>query len=551
MAVRDGEAELRRMRRDLPTLEAVERRRGQLWAIATVLLLATSAAVLLLIAQPDAAAVVPDSVGIRFGFLGVSGAFVLYVFDQERRLRRLSEALVRERILSAALSSRVRDLGTLSRVGQIVNTVLTMHEVLEIILDGAFELTRAATGSVMLVDGEELVVAVSGGRDAAPVGARQSLAAGVAGWVATRREPLLVTGELQEGQLPALQLRSRGQASSVCAPMLVADELVGIVALERDADDEPFTDWEMRAVTLFAAHAATAVSNARRYEVERENVERLAQLVERRSEFVATMVHDLKSPLTAILGVMKLLRHRSATIDEVKRDELMTRIESSSEQLLTMVEDVLEGASADAASEVRREPVDVLALVRELATNVRSMGHARDGAERHVVVEVPDGPVLLHADRAALRSMLVNLLENALKYSAPRTPIRVVVGATGGEVRLSVSDQGAGIPAEELDGIFERFRQREGVARGGVGLGLYIVRSLVEAQGGRVSVRSQVGRGSTFTIVLPRRTPPAASGLEGWPRDADGNPLVPIVNGQPIMPASLPATSSDSRTSTS
>jgi signal transduction histidine kinase len=542
MAVRDGEAELQRMRRDLPTLEAVERRRGQLWAVATLLLLATSGSVLLLIAQPDTASVVPDSVGIRFGFLAVSLAFVLYVFDQERRLRRLSEALVRERILSAALSSRVRDLGTLSRVGQIVNTVLTMREVLEIILDGAFELTQAVSGSVMLVEGDELVVAVSSGGDAAPVGARQPLASGVAGWVATRREPLLITGELQDGQLPQLQMRSRGRASSVCAPMLVADELVGVVALERADGDDPFTDWEMRAVTLFAAHAATAVSNARRYELERQNVERLAQLVERRSEFVATMVHDLKSPLTAILGVSKLLRHRSGVIDDVKRDELMRRVEASSEQLLGMVENVLEGASADAIHEIRREPVDVSVLVAELATTVRSMGHAREGAERHVILDVPETAVVLHTDQAALRSMLVNLLENAVKYSPPRTPITVRVEPGAGEVRLSVTDEGEGIPPGELEGIFERFRQRAGVAQGGVGLGLYIVRSLAEAQGGRVSVRSQLGRGSTFTMTLPRRTvTPGPVGTGQVLRRPDD---------QPIIAASLPTVSSDSGTST-
>ncbi|MBW3657687.1 MAG: HAMP domain-containing histidine kinase [Actinobacteria bacterium] len=502
----DGDADILRMRRDLPTLEAVERRRGQLWMIASLLLLAASAAVFLLIADPEAAGLLPESSGLRFGFAGISVAFLLYVFDQERRLRRLSEALVRERILSAALTSRVRDLGTLSRVGQIVNAVLSQAEVLEIVLEGAFELTAAATGSVMLVDGEELQVAVSAGTGPAPRGSRQPLTSGVAGWVATRREPLLITGQLSDGQIPGLRQRTRRSGSSVCAPMLVADELVGVLALERAEGAEPFTEWEMRAVTLFAAHAATAVSNSRRYEQERENVERLAQLVESRGETVATMVHDLKAPLTAIIGFSKLMKHRG-DIDAETRAGFVNRIEDAAFQLLEMIEGVLQGASDDAQLDVRRDPIDVLRLVQELAELTANMAHGRDGVSRPVSVVCDEEALALRLDGAALRSILVNLLENAVKYSPPGSPIEVGVRREGREVHLTVRDHGEGIPQDQLETIFERFRQRdpEAPGRSGVGLGLYIVRSLTMAHGGRVAVTSELGMGTTFTVTFPAR----------------------------------------------
>lgn len=545
----DADADILRMRRDLPTLEAVERRRGQLWMVAAILLLATSASVFLLIADPDAASVIPDSIGIRLGFVGVSVAFLLYVFDQERRLRRLSEALVRERILSAALTSRVRDLGTLSRVGQIVNAVLSQREVLEIVLEGAFELTVAARGSVMLVEGEELEVAVSAGDRPAPRGSRQRLTAGVAGWVATRREPLLVTGQLNDGQIPELRERERRSGSSVCAPMLVADELVGVLALERADGTAPFTEWEMRAVTLFAAHAATAVSNSRRYEQERENVERLAQLVERRGETVATMVHDLKAPLTAIIGFSKLMKHRG-DIDPVTRAGFVDRIEDAAFQLLEMIEGVLQGASDDAQLDIRREPIDVLRLVNELAELTASMAHGRDGIDRPVTVDCGEGEVSLRLDGAALRSILVNLLENAVKYSAPGSPIEVGVVRDEREVHITVRDEGEGIPSDQLETIFERFRQRdpEASGRSGVGLGLYIVRSLAQAHGGRVSVQSHLGVGTTFTVTFPARMVtgpvlhlPIRPGSRGGPRPPED---------QPIIAASRAAVSEDSGTST-
>jgi signal transduction histidine kinase len=546
----DADADIQRMRRDLPTLEAVERRRGQLWMIASLLLLAASASVFLLIADPDAASLVPDSFGIRFGFAGVSVAFLLYVFDQERRLRRLSEALVRERILSAALTSRVRDLGTLSRVGQIVNAVLSQAEVLEIVLEGAFELTAAATGSVMLVEGEELEVAVSAGEGPAPRGSRQSLSAGVAGWVATKREPLLITGQLHDGQLSELRTRRRGNGSSVCAPMLVADELVGVLALERAEGAPPFTEWEMRAVTLFAAHAATAVSNSRRYEQERDNVERLAQLVESRGEYVATMVHDLKAPLTAIIGFAKLMKHRGE-LDAETRASFLNRIEEASFQLLEMIDNVLHGASHDAQLDVRRDPIEVVRLVRELAEMTANVAQGRDGVERAVRVHADDAELPVRVDPAALRSILVNLLENAVKYSPPGRPIDVVVARAEREVHLSVRDEGDGIPADQLETIFERFRQRDPATsgKGGVGLGLYIVRSLAQAHGGKVTVASRVGEGTTFTVTFPDRMLVPSSPVElpvGFVGPAGG----PDVDGQPIIAARRAVVLRDSDTST-
>ena len=520
----DGEdADILRMRRDLPTLEAVERRRGQLWVVAA------SASVFLLLADPSAADAIPDSVGIRAGFAGVSLAFLLYVFDQERRLRRLARALVQERILSAALTSRVRDLGTLSRVGQVVNAVLTNDEVLEVVLHGAFELTSSRTGSVMLVDGGELVVAVSAGDGAAPRGCRQPMAAGVAGWVATHHEAVVVTGQLADGQLPDLQRRGRTDGSAVCAPMLVADELVGVLSLERPVDAPPFTEWEMRAVSLFAVHAATAVSNSRRYEQERANVERLAQLVESQGEYVATMVHDLKAPLTAVIGFAKVVSHRPE-LDEPTRTDLLARIEAAAQQLLQMIQDVLERASTQSDRDVRRDPVDVGALARELADMTAGMAHGRDGVDRPVAVHIDEPGIVLRVDRGALRSILVNLLENAAKYSPPGSPIALQVQRVDGEVRVSVRDEGVGIPEDELASVFERFRQRESdvASHRGVGLGLYIVRSLAQAHGGRVEVTSRVGVGSTFTVVFPDRH---AAVPDGPPPLAATSPPTTTVGG--------------------
>lgn len=511
----DVDADVQRLREDLPTLEAVERRRSQLWGVASLLLFASSGVVFLLLAAPEASDAVPDSLGLRLGFAGVSVAFLLYVFDQERRLRHLSEALVRERVLSTALTSRVQDLGTLNRVGQVVNAVLSMHEVLEVVLEAAFELTGASYGSVMVVEDDELVVAVTAGHHPAPIGTRQSINEGVAGWVATQRESLLINGQLHSGQLPDLVTRSRDDGSSVCAPMLAADELVGVLALERPHEAEAFSEWDMRAVTLFATHAATAVSNSRRYERERQNVERLARMVEARDESVAAMVHDLKTPLTAIMGFTQLLGDPDGLTASTRRDHL-ARIERAAVQLVEMIDGILDTASGEAGHDVRRDPVEVRQLVEDLVDLTGRMAERREEHTRPITLHCEEDEVLLRVDPTALRSIVVNLLENAVKYSPPGSPIDVTIDRSPTEVQIHVRDRGEGIPGGEIETIFERFRQRQTdpatEPSTGVGLGLYIVQSLVHAHGGRIDVDSREGEGSTFSVVFPARLVRSAPG---------------------------------------
>lgn len=517
LAPAELDADIQSLRRQLPTLEAVERRRGRLWVIAAVLLTAASAMVYILSIVPDATQFLPDNNALRAGTGVVSAAFLLYVFDQERRMRRLSHALVEERVLSSLLNERVRDLATLSRVGQVVNSVLTTDEVLQIILRGARELTRAVTGSVMLVDRhtEELVVEVATGKHAAPEGARQPLHAGVGGRVAGTREPLLISGEVGDGQVSQRRPRRRIGGSSVIAPMIADDEVIGVISLEREHGDDDFTQWDLRAVSLFANHAATAVRNAQRYESERANVSRLADMIERRSEFVATLVHDLKAPLTSILGYARLLSTGKDGLGPDGQRKAMLRIQLASEDLLDMINEVLRSASFEATEPVRPEPVDLEQFLGDAVEAAQSLATGRDGDPRPMHVQVTE-TAQVRTDPGALRSVLQNLLENAIKYSPAGSPIEIEAGVRGGALHLAVRDHGRGIAAEDHEVIFERFRrQRPGEQTEGVGLGLYIVRSLVLAQGGAIEVDSTPGEGATFRVTLPEHTTPSPLQPEG------------------------------------
>jgi signal transduction histidine kinase len=236
-------------------------------------------------------------------------------------------------------------------------------------------------------------------------------------------------------------------------------------------------------------------------QLERNASERLAETDRMRADVVASITHQLKTPLTSLLGYATILRKRADTLPAEQRDEFMEVIEDQGNRILGMIENLLQSTRVEAGlSRLQRVPIDLSQILRAVA---REMG---TGRQRIVEVEVPDRDLGLFGDPAAMEHVVTNLLDNALKYSAPDTVVRATVFEGEAQVVLTVVDEGVGIPAEDLPNVFERFRQASN-ARGAssVGLGLYIVHSLVVALGGRVWVESEPGKGTTVTVALPRR----------------------------------------------
>lgn len=516
-AARSGErASIGQLHPDISvTLAKVERRRAHLWGVAALFMVGVSAILAVTLSGVDAGEVLPESPTLRWSLLAIGSTFLLYVVDQERRLRSLTRRLFEAEVLAAALHSRISDLTTLTRVGHLVNSYLTMEEVLEVLLDAVFELTDAKRGSVTFLEGDDLVVAVSAGAEAPPRGAVHPAERGVAGWVVAHREPLLISGRLDPSQFPGHIERAGTPGSSISAPMMAGDELIGVLSVERGPGQPAFDEIQLRSVALFAAQAATAVINARRYEEERSRVESLATALERRSEFVATLVHELKNPLTAIVGFSSVLGQRADALDGEARDRMITSIGEQAQRLRDMVEEVLNVASADAGADLARKPVVIRELVDAAVAGAHAVAIARDGQPRAITATVPDDLPVVYGDATALSRVVANLLENAVKYSDAATPVHVEVTRSASEVRISVIDNGPGIPQDQQELIFERFRRSTEGRAAGAGLGLYIVRSLVTAHGGKVWVESESGSGSTFVVTLPVRGADRSDEVDG------------------------------------
>jgi signal transduction histidine kinase len=251
---------------------------------------------------------------------------------------------------------------------------------------------------------------------------------------------------------------------------------------------------------------------------EQESVAELRELNRMKSEFVAVVSHELRTPLTAIIGFAKTLRRPEFADDATTRAEFLEAMERQGDRLLRLVENLLTVARLENSTlspSIGR--VSFADLCREI---IEGLG----ASATRITARVPDQIPVLYTDRDLLGRVIANLLENALKYSPDGTPIEFGAETEEEHVVFWVKDQGIGIPAEEHERVFQRFYQVDSSstrAFRGTGLGLALVKDLLEQLGGTVALESLPGEGSTFTVTLPFRVPdrpeadePAGSGSD-------------------------------------
>jgi signal transduction histidine kinase len=223
-----------------------------------------------------------------------------------------------------------------------------------------------------------------------------------------------------------------------------------------------------------------------------------------RSDFVATASHELRTPLTAVYGGARTLIEHRDTLERGQQERLLRMIEQESEHLVQIVDQLLVSAQIDRGGvHLDETEVDVLALCAGVvdSAQVRALG------KNTVMLQAPTSMQPLRCDEALLRQVLVNLVENAVKYSPEGRRVDLLIGQEPGWVRFEIVDEGIGIPASEHERIFEKFYRLDAAMSrgvGGSGLGLYISREIVMQMGGTLTVRSTPGEGSTFSVVLPR-----------------------------------------------
>jgi signal transduction histidine kinase len=293
--------------------------------------------------------------------------------------------------------------------------------------------------------------------------------------------------------------------TTLAVPMLKGDDLVGTITIYR-LELKPFTDKQIALVETFADQAVIAIENVRLFNEIQDKSRQLQQASENKSQFVSSMSHELRTPLNAIIGLTEMMVKNAARFGTEKAQEPLQRVNRAGTHLLGLINQVLDLSKIEAGKlELNPQTVQLAPLVNEV---IGTAGQLAEQNKNRLVVEVQENLGALTVDPMRLRQILLNLLSNACKFTKEgEITLRARRVANGGRwVELAVADSGIGMTAEQQAKLFEEFSQADATTAqrfGGTGLGLAITRKLARMMGGEVTVTSEPGKGSVFTVRLP------------------------------------------------
>jgi GAF domain-containing protein len=294
----------------------------------------------------------------------------------------------------------------------------------------------------------------------------------------------------------------------LAVPMLREGIPQGVIGLIK-TEVEPFSDKQIALVETFADQAAIAIENVRLFDEIQDKSRQLAEASQHKSQFLASMSHELRTPLNAIIGLTDMLVTNAARFGTEKALEPLQRVHRAGTHLLGLINQVLDLSKIEAGKlELNPQTVELAPLIDEVTGTAHQLAEQN---KNRLVVEIPDDLGALTVDPMRLRQILLNLLSNACKFTKQgEVALRARKLVDGRDwIELAVADSGIGMTAEQQAKLFEEFTQADASTAqrfGGTGLGLAISRTLARMMGGDVTVTSELGKGSVFTVRLPGGT---------------------------------------------
>jgi signal transduction histidine kinase len=404
---------------------------------------------------------------------------------------------------------RLDRLRFLHEVARLATTARTWDELLEIVVDGTRDALHADVSSLYLLDRdhERLTLAATNGLDRYQIGrARVPFGQGITGRVAASREPMVIPDVRDDPRF--LWVRGLDQrrfvASMLSVPLSWHDQVVGVLNVQTERPRR-FTPDDVEQLSAIADLLAGIVEKGRLQREAEAQLEQLRAIDEARSELIALVTHELRTPLAVVRAYADLLAEEPPLDGRPSRDpERRRRRQEWHEAAIGQI-DRLDRLVDSILASVRRtedgpavaETVDVAALLDEV------LGELAPLLRRHRVVVRARMRWHALADASRLRQVVEHLLENAVKYAPPGSTITVETALVEGTVRISVADEGPGIPAEWRERIFEPYSRRDTHTARGSGIGLFAARRLAESMAGHVWCEPDEGPGARFVVAVP------------------------------------------------
>jgi signal transduction histidine kinase len=413
-------------------------------------------------------------------------------------LRKKDEELLR---LQQRLSSAYQRIQTLYEVTKTVSSTLDLEEVLNLIAQSAVKAMQVKACTIRLLDeGGQMVdtVAAYGLSEQyltkGPIDVQKSLHT----YQTLSGQPVIISDTSQDNRLqyPA-EARAEGINSMLCVPLLIKGKAEGVICVY-STEPEHFSQSDAEFLSALAREEAIAIENARTYQA-------LEMADRAKSDFVLMVTHELRSPLSAVQSMLRVLEEGYVGPITSKQQDLIQRSKRRVSFLLTLVNDLLELA-AGKIEQLKGEEKEV--VLNETITKVTEL--MRTSAEEKGLefkVEIAEEPLVLVGMEEGLERVFMNLVSNAIKYTPAGGSVAVRAWSENDEIKVEVSDTGSGIPEEALPRIFDEFyraKNAKAMEMEGTGLGLAIAKDVVEQHGGQILVESVVEEGSTFYVTLPK-----------------------------------------------
>jgi signal transduction histidine kinase/DNA-binding response OmpR family regulator len=423
--------------------------------------------------------------------------------ENARLLKQLGDANAElqqhEEILKRKVERATHRMASLYEAGKAISTSLSLQSTLEVIVAQAARLT--ASGSCLLflhdtaTDEYSAEAGIGVKRDSFQ-SLRFGMGVGYHGQVVQTDKPLLVD-EL-ETKVGAEPLFSKLKASSaLIVPLRSSESVLGTITC-LDHEGGSFTTEDMDVLMMLASQATIAITNAILYE-------RTKELDRLKSEFVAVVSHEVRTPITSIKGSLELLSDERFHKLPAPQKELLSICQANTERLISLINDILDFSKLESSKlSLNIEAMEVDGVLSEAVENIRSLA-----AQKEVVIDlVVDGSAgKIEADPMRVGQVATNLIGNAIKFSPDKSRIEVFASGDPEKITVSVKDYGRGISARDISRLFQRFAQLDSSTTrkaGGTGLGLVISKGIVEQHGGNIWVESALNEGSTFSFSLPR-----------------------------------------------